>query len=150
MDNTKKVTHSYAIQVLMANGMTQEEAEKFQNKVIFTGTITNLLMDVLDSFLQDSRSLIKQIGATYPQEKEKNLREMRKSYNHFHKHMEQFTGCIFKSKKLGLKNESEDYANDLYEIIKLVADHTNSYADMESIKKSIKRRKCNHHVFEEE
>lgn len=42
----------------------------------------------------------------------------------------------------------EDNANDIYEIIKLLADHTNDHKDMEVIKRNLRKRKLNHHIFD--
>lgn len=149
MERNNKVTTDYIIEVLKSKGYSHEQSVKIEQKAITTGTLTCFLMDVVDSFIKDYLSLLKEIGAKLPPEKEKNLKEMRKSYNHFHKHMAAYTNNVFRIKS-ALSEKSEDYSSDLYDIVKLIADHTNTRKDMEQIKKSIERRKLNHHIFNEE
>lgn len=143
----EKVDKDYIISVLVSKGYTVEKAQRLLDKLVVTGTLTSMLYDVVDNFLQDYRNLVREAGASIPADKEKCIKEMRKSYNHFHKNMITFTCPIFK-RKSKLSENSEDLSYDLYEIVKLIADHTNSKEDMEQIKKSISKRKCNHKIFE--
>lgn len=61
--------------------------------------------------------------------------------------MKEFTRNFFEVESSDLSIDMEDCAQDYYDIVKLLADHASK--DFNQIKASIKRRKCNHHVFEE-
>lgn len=47
-----------------------------------------------------------------------------------------------------INDNLEDNAQDIYDIIKLLADHTNDHKDMETIKRNLRKRKLNHHIFD--
>lgn len=47
-----------------------------------------------------------------------------------------------------INDNLEDNAQDIYDIIKLLADHTNDHKDMEVIKRNLRKRKLNHHIFD--
>lgn len=61
--------------------------------------------------------------------------------------MKEFTKNFFGDEII--QENLEDNAQDLYDIIKLIADHTDSHKDMETIKRNLRKRKLNHHIFDE-
>lgn len=103
--------------------------------------------DILDTLFADEEDLLRQLQVTYKHEQKRHKNGMKQAYDKFHYHMRGFNKSFFDNDKFGAS--LEDNAQDLYDIIKLITDHTNSHSDMETIKRNLRRRKLNHHIFDE-
>lgn len=141
---TSKVSDGFLYKLLLEVGYKPEDAERLRTKAIWCATIGEALMDVSDSFINDAMEIFRQVGVKFKQEKKYHYNEARKAAKTLSYHMNAFTDEIFRG-DIGI--DSEDYSTDLYEIIKLVADHVKSRGDMEQIKRSIERRKFSWNIF---
>lgn len=114
-----------------------------------TGALIAMLSDVIDSLITDEEGLFRLLAVKYKQEKKFHKNQMQKAATAYHYHMKEFTRNFFEVESSDLSIDMEDCAQDYYDIVKLLADHASGPKDFNQIKASIKRRKCNHHVFEE-
>lgn len=132
--------------LFLAQGYSEEKARHLNDKVIFCGTLGNLLMDVADSFFKDEMALLQPLGIKLKQEKRFHYNEAVKASKGLTHHLNHFTSSVYRD-NLGI--DAEDYSYDLYEIVKLIADHTKTRGDMQQIKNAIAKRKCNWHIFDD-
>lgn len=123
--------------------------ERIVAQLQVTGALIAMLSDVIDSLITDEEGLFRLLAVKYKQEKKFHKNQMQKAATAYHYHMKEFTRNFFEAESSDLCIDMEDCAQDYYDIVKLLADHASGPKDFNQIKASIKRRKCNHHVFEE-
>lgn len=143
----KQVNGNILTQMLVEQGYSLKKAMRLTDKVVFCGTLGNLMMDVADSFFKDEMSILRPLGIKMKGEMKFHYNEAVKASKALSYHLDNFTHSVYRG---GLGIDSEDYSHDIYEIVKLIADHTKSRTDMAQIMRSIARRKCHYHIFEEE
>lgn len=143
----EKVTDNYFEKSLSLKGVTDKGRQaKIIKRFFVTNTIAAMLYDVLDSFLQDCNSYMRLLDVEIEQDRKHCLNETKRAYQRFHYYMNGFLKYYFDEKDGELL---EDNAQDMYELVKLLIDHADTHEDYEQIKSSVKRRKLNHHIFEE-
>ncbi len=128
------------------NVVSYTSQEKLINRLQVNGSLVAMVSDVLDSLMHDQEVLMGMMDVKYKHEKKMHKTGMEKAYKDFHYHMKFFTENFFGDKKI--QSDLEDNSQDYYDIIKLIADHTNSHSDLETIKRNLRKRKLNHHIFE--
>ena len=144
----EKLTPEDLKETLTQKGMTSElNKEKVLQRLQVNGCLIAMMSDILDAFITDETALLKLLEVKYKQEQKMHKNEMMAAAKKFRYHMGGFTKNFFGD--MGIRDSLEDNAQDFYDIIKLLADHTNDHKDMETIKRNLKKRKLNHHIFEE-
>ena len=147
MKEQEKVTPEDLKKTLTIKGVTSElKREKVIQKLQVNGCLIAMITDVLDSLLADEMSLMSLLDVQYKHEQKMHKNEMFAAARKYHYHMEFFTKSFFGNASIQVN--LEDNAQDIYDIIKLLADHTNNHKEMETIKRSLRRRKSNHHIFD--
>ena len=145
--NKEDVTRDYVEESLDHKGITSEERkEKIIRRLQVNGCLIAMISDILDEFISDEMDLIRFLDCKYKHEQKMHKNEMLAAKNKFHYHMVGFTKNFFEG--TSFQDDLEDNAQDLYEIIKLITDHTNDHKDMETIKRNLRKRKLNHHIFD--
>lgn len=145
MENDK-ITHKELKETLANKGIVSlSTQERVIDKLQVLGSLVVMVSDVLDTLINDELEMMRILNVQYKQEQKMHKNQMLAAAKKFHYHMEGLGKNLFGSDK---QAELEDNAQDIYEIIKLLADHTNNHKDYEVIKKSLRRRKLNHHIFE--
>lgn len=143
----EKVTQGDLKLTLSQKGVTSEiKKEKVIQRLQVNGCLIAMVSDVLDSLINDELDMFKLLDVQYKQEQKMHKRQMTDAAKKFHYHMVGFTQSTFGNEDI--KENLEDNAQDIYDIIKLLADHTNDHKDMETIKRNLRKRKLNHHIFD--
>ena len=146
-DKQEKVTANDLKATLSLKGVTSElNKEKIIQRLQVNGCLIAIVSDVLDSLINDELGMLRILEVRYKQEQKMHKNEMMSAAKKFHYHMGGFTKSFFGDKNI--QANLEDNSQDIYDIIKLLADHTNNHKDMETIKRNLRKRKLNHHIFE--
>ncbi len=146
------ITREQAKAACRANGCANEEANEIATQRFYTNaSIIALLIDVLDMFLADEDHYMKIFGFKYLPDKKQYRSGMERAMKAYHYNAREFNKSFFES----MKDEAtiigfEDNADDIYQLIKVLIDHTNNHKDYVQVIGSLKRRKCNHHVFDKD
>lgn len=144
---TEKVTVDDLKVTLSLKGVTSEtNKERVIQRLQVNGCLIAMVSDVLDSLINDELGILRLLNVQYKQEQKMHKNEMMFASKKFHYHMGAFTKSFFGDESI--QANLEDNSQDIYDIIKLLADHTNNHKDMEIIKKNLRKRKLNHHIFE--
>lgn len=120
--------------------------EKVITRLQVNGCLIAMVSDILDQLITDEQSMLRLLDVQYKQEQKMHYNQMQNAAKKYYFHLKPFTKSFF-----GYNNicaDIEDNTNDIYEIIKLLADHTNDHKDMEVIKRNLRKRKLNHHIFD--
>ncbi len=120
--------------------------EKIIQRLQVNGCLIAMVSDVLDQLIKDEQSMLKLLDVQYKQEQKMHYTQMKDAAKKYYFHLKPFTKSFFGDENICAN--LEDNANDIYEIIKLLADHTNDHKDMEVIKRNLRKRKLNHHIFD--
>lgn len=125
-------------------------SDKNQEKVItrlqVNGCLIAMVSDILDQLITDEQSMLRLLDVQYKQEQKMHYNQMQNAAKKYYFHLKPFTKSFFGDNNICA--DIEDNTNDIYEIIKLLADHTNDHKDMEVIKRNLRKRKLNHHIFD--
>lgn len=143
----KKVTPDDLKVTLSQKGVTSEvKKEKVIQRLQVNGCLIAMVSDVLDSLISDEQEMFRLLDVKYKHEQKMHKNQMMDAANKFHYHMRASTIHFFGDENI--QDSLEDSAQDLYDIIKLLADHTDDHKDMETIKRNLRKRKLNHHIFD--
>lgn len=123
--------------------------ERIVAQLQVTGALIAMLSDVIDSLMTDEETLFRLLSVKYKHEKKFHKNQMQKAAAAYHYHMKAFTSNFFETEDSDMCVDMEDCAQDYYDIVKLLADHASGPKDFNQVKASIRRRKCNHHIFED-
>lgn len=146
MKNKKVTPRDLKTTLAMKGVVSETKKEKVIQKLQVTGCLIAMVSDVLDTLINDELDLFRLLDVRYKQEQKMHKNQMLDAAKKFHYHMVGFTKSTFGAEDI--KANLEDNAQDIYDIIKLLADHTNDHKDMETIKRNLRRRKLNHHIFD--
>lgn len=119
--------------------------EKVITRLQVNGCLIAMVSDILDQLITDEQSMLRLLDVQYKQEQKMHYNQMQNAAKKYYFHLKPFTKSFFGDNNICA--DIEDNANDIYEIIKLLADHTNDHKDMEVIKRNLRKRKLNHHIF---
>lgn len=120
--------------------------EKVITRLQENGCLIAMVSDILDQLITDEQSMLRLLDVQYKQEQKMHYNQMQNAAKKYYFHLKPFTKSFFGDNNICA--DIEDNANDIYEIIKLLADHTNDHKDMEVIKRNLRKRKLNHHIFD--
>lgn len=120
--------------------------EKIIQRLQVNGCLIAMVSDVLDQLIKDEQSMLKLLDVQYKQEQKMHYTQMQDAAKKYYFHLKPFIKNFFGDENICVN--LEDNTNDIYEIIKLLADHTNDHKDMEVIKRNLRKRKLNHHIFD--
>lgn len=120
--------------------------EKVITRLQVNGCLIAMVSDILDQLITDEQSMLRLLDVQYKQEQKMHYNQMQNAAKKYYFHLKPFTKSFFGDNNICA--DIEDNANDIYEIIKLLADHTNDHKDMEVIKRNLRNRKLNHHIFD--
>lgn len=120
--------------------------EKVITRLQVNGCLIAMVSDILDQLITDEQSMLRLLDVQYKQEQKMHYNQMQNAAKKYYFHLKPFTKSFFGDNNICA--DIEDNANDIYEIIKLLADHTNDHKDMEVIKRNLRKRKLNHHIFD--
>lgn len=120
--------------------------EKVITRLQVNGCLIAMVSDILDQLITDEQSMLRLLDVQYKQEQKMHYNQMQNAAKKYYFHLKPFTKSFFGDENICAN--LEDNANDIYEIIKLLADHTNDHKDMEVIKRNLRKRKLNHHIFD--
>lgn len=120
--------------------------EKVITRLQVNGCLIAMVSDILDQLITDEQSMLRLLDVQYKQEQKMHYNQMQNAAKKYYFHLKPFTKSFFGDNNICA--DIEDNTNDIYEIIKLLADHTNDHKDMEVIKRNIRKRKLNHHIFD--
>lgn len=120
--------------------------EKVITRLQVNGCLIAMVSDILDQLLTDEQSILRLLDVQYKQEQKMHYNQMQNAAKKYYFHLKPFTKSFFGDNNICA--DIEDNTNDIYEIIKLLADHTNDHKDMEVIKRNLRKRKLNHHIFD--
>ncbi len=144
----QKVTPDDLKSTLSYKGVTSEiQKEKVIQRLQVNGCLIAMVSDILDSFIQDEEAMLRLLDVKYKQEQKMHKNQMMDASKKFTYHMKEFTKNFFGDENICAN--LEDNSQDIYDIIKLLVDHTNDHKDMEVIKRNLRKRKLNHHIFEQ-
>ena len=146
MKNEKVTTEDLKASLSMRGVVSDAKKEKVIQRLQVNGCLIAMVSDVLDSLINDELEMFRVLDVRYKQEQKMHKNQMIDAAKKFHYHMKGFTQSTFG--KEDIKANLEDNAQDIYDIIKLLADHTNDHKDMETIKRNLRKRKLNHHIFD--
>ena len=138
--NDLKVTLS---EIGVTSGLKQE---KIIQRLQVNGSLIAMVTDVLDQLIKDEQGMFRLLSVQYKQEQKMHYTQMQDAAKKYYFHLKPFNKSFFGDESICAN--LEDNANDIYEIIKLLADHTNDHKDMEVIKRNLRKRKLNHHIFD--
>lgn len=142
-----KVTKNDLVTTLNEVGIKDEvKQESIINRLQVNGCLIAMVSDVLDSFIKDEEDMCRLLSVKYKNDQKMYRNGMIDAAKKYHYCMQGFTKHFFGN--TDINDNLEDNAQDIYDIIKLITDHTNSHSDMETIKRNLRRRKLNHHIFE--
>lgn len=120
--------------------------EKIITRLQVNSCLIAMVSDILDQLITDEQSMLRLLDVQYKQEQKMHYNQMQNAAKKYYFHLKPFTKSFFGDNNICA--DIEDNANDIYEIIKLLADHTNDHKDMEVIKRNLRKRKLNHHIFD--
>lgn len=120
--------------------------EKVITRLQVNGCLIAMVSDILDQLITDEQSILRLLDVQYKQEQKMHYNQMQNAAKKYYFHLKPFTKSFFGDNNICA--DIEDNTNDIYEIIKLLADHTNDHKDMEVIKRNLRKRKLNHHIFD--
>lgn len=146
MKNEKVTTEDLKASLSLRGVVSDAKKEKVIQRLQVNGCLIAMVSDVLDSLINDELEMFRVLDVRYKQEQKMHKNQMIDAAKKFHYHMKGFTQSTFG--KEDIKANLEDNAQDIYDIIKLLADHTNDHKDMETIKRNLRKRKLNHHIFD--
>lgn len=143
---TEKVTKDDLINTLKERGIKDEvKQEKIVERLQVNGCLITMVSDVLDNLIKDEEDMLKLLEIKYKNEQKMYRNNMMDAAKKYTFNMKGFTQHFFGTE---INDNLEDNAQDIYDIIKLLADHTNDHKDMETIKRNLRKRKLNHHIFD--
>lgn len=146
MKNEKVTTEDLKTSLSLRGVVSDAKKEKVIQMLQVNGCLIAMVSDVLDSLINDELELFRILDVRYKQEQKMHKNQMLDAAKRFHFHMKEFTKNFFGDEKI--QANLEDNAQDIYDIIKLLADHTNDHRDMETIKRNLRKRKLNYHIFD--
>jgi hypothetical protein len=120
--------------------------EKVITRLQVNGCLIAMVSDIVDQLITDEQSMLRLLDVQYKQEQKMHYNQMQNAAKKYYFHLKPFTKSFFGDNNICA--DIEDNTNDIYEIIKLLADHTNDHKDMEVIKRNLRKRKLNHHIFD--
>lgn len=120
--------------------------EKVITRLQVNGCLIAMVSDILDQLITDEQSMLRLLDVQYKQEQKMHYNQMQNAAKKYYFHLKPFTKSFFGDNNICA--DIEDNTNDIYEIIKLLADHTNDHKNMEVIKRNLRKRKLNHHIFD--
>ena len=143
---TEKVTKDDLINTLKERGIKDEvKQEKIVGRLQVNGCLITMVADVLDNLIKDEEDMLNLLEVKYKNEQKMYRNGMKDAAKKYTFNMKGFTQHFFGTE---INDNLEDNAQDIYDIIKLLADHTNDHKDMETIKRNLRKRKLNHHIFD--
>lgn len=143
----EKVTPDDLRASLSMRGITNDcKQEKIIQRLQVNGCLIAMVSDVLDSLIKDGEDMFKMLDVKYKGEQKMYRNGMMDAVRKYNYNMKGFSQHFFGNSDINVN--LEDNAQDIYDIIKLLADHTNDHKDMEVIKRNLRRRKLNHHIFD--
>jgi hypothetical protein len=142
-----KVTVEDLKTAMSSKGISSDiNQEKVITRLQVNGCLIAMVSDILDQLITDEQSTLRLLDVQYKQEQKMHYNQMQNAAKKYYFHLKPFTKSFFGDNNICA--DIEDNANDIYEIIKLLADHTNDHKDMEVIKRNLRKRKLNHHIFD--
>lgn len=142
-----KVTVEDLKTAMSSKGISSDiNQEKVITRLQVNGCLIAMVSDILDQLITDEQSMLRLLDVQYKQEQKMHYNQMQNAAKKYYFHLKPFTKSFFGDNNICA--DIEDNANDIYEIIKLLADHTNDHKDMEVIKRNLRKRKLNHHIFD--
>lgn len=142
-----KVTVEDLKTAMSSKGISSDiNQEKVITRLQVNGCLIAMVSDILDQLITDEQSMLRLLDVQYKQEQKMHYNQMQNAAKKYYFHLKPFTKSFFGDNNICA--DIEDNANDIYEIIKLLADHTNDHKDMEAIKRNLRKRKLNHHIFD--
>lgn len=143
----EKVTVEYLKTAMSSKGIRSDiKQEKVITRLQVNGCLIAMVSDILDQLITDEQSMLRLLDVQYKQEQKMHYNQMQNAAKKYYFHLKPFTKSFFGDNNICA--DIEDNTNDIYEIIKLLADHTNDHKDMEVIKRNLRKRKLNHHIFD--
>lgn len=143
----EKVTVEDLKTAMSSKGISSDiNQEKVITRLQVNGCLIAMVSDILDQLITDEQSMLRLLDVQYKQEQKMHYNQMQNAAKKYYFHLKPFTKSFFGDNNICA--DIEDNANDIYEIIKLLADHTNDHKDMEAIKRNLRKRKLNHHIFD--
>lgn len=143
----EKVTVEDLKTAMSSKGIRSDKnQEKVINRLQVNGCLIAMVSDILDQLITDEQSMLRLLDVQYKQEQKMHYNQMQNAAKKYYFHLKPFTKSFFGDNNICA--DIEDNTNDIYEIIKLLADHTNDHKDMEVIKRNLRKRKLNHHIFD--
>lgn len=143
----EKVTVEDLKTAMSSKGIRSDiKQEKVITRLQVNGCLIAMVSDILDQLITDEQSMLRLLDVQYKQEQKMHYNQMQNAAKKYYFHLKPFTKSFFGDNNICA--DIEDNANDIYEIIKLLADHTNDHKDMEAIKRNLRKRKLNHHIFD--
>lgn len=143
----EKVTVEYLKTAMSSKGIRSDiKQEKVITRLQVNGCLIAMVSDILDQLITDEQSMLRLLDVQYKQEQKMHYNQMQNAAKKYYFHLKPFTKSFFGDNNICA--DIEDNANDIYEIIKLLADHTKDHKDMEVIKRNLRKRKLNHHIFD--
>lgn len=143
----KKVTVEDLKTAMSSKGIRSDiKQEKVITRLQVNGCLIAMVSDILDQLITDEQSMLRLLDVQYKQEQKMHYNQMQNAAKKYYFHLKPFTKSFFGDNNICA--DIEDNTNDIYEIIKLLADHTNDHKDMEVIKRNLRKRKLNHHIFD--
>lgn len=119
--------------------------ENIIRKLQVNGCLIAMVSDVLDQLIRDEQSMFRLLDVQYKQEQKMHYNQMQDAAKKYHFHLKPFVKSFFGDENICAN--LEDNANDIYDIIKLLADHTNDHKDMETIKRNLRKKKAEPSYF---
>lgn len=143
----EKVTVEDLKTAMSSKGIRSDiKQEKVITRLQVNGCLIAMVSDILDQLITDEQSMLRLLDVQYKQEQKMHYNQMQNAAKKYYFHLKPFTKSFFGDNNICA--DIEDNANDIYEIIKLLAEHTNDHKDMEVIKRNLRKRKLNHHIFD--
>lgn len=123
-------------------------ALKTFNRIIQSSALASILVDVADNFFVDVENYLRPYPAMVRHSQKYHLKQLQKAIKDFRYHAKEYCSLMVNSND---GEKSEDDVQDLYEIVKLISDHTDENGKgIKQIKSSIKRLKHNNHIFDDD
>lgn len=117
------------------------------NRIVQSSALASIMVDVADNFFVDVENYLRPYPALIRHTQKMHLKQMLRAVKDFRYHAKEYCSLMINSND---REKSEDDVQDIYEIIKLISDHTDEHGHgMKQIKSSIKRLKYNNHIFED-
>jgi hypothetical protein len=143
----RKITVEDLKTAMSSKGIRSDiKQEKVITRLQVNGCLIAMVSDILDQLITDEQSMLRLLDVQYKQEQKMHYNQMQNAAKKYYFHLKPFTKSFFGDNNICA--DIEDNTNDIYEIIKLLADHTNDHKDMEVIKRNLRKRKLNHHIFD--